>query len=544
MAADAARAPAARRRPRRRGADRRGGARRGAVDRLWPRVRRRARRASAARRSSRRRWCSSSCCGTRARTGDRGRAGDGGRDVRGDGPRRHLRPARRRLRALLRRPRLGGAALREDALRQRAAARASTPGGARRWGSGSPRRRPTSCSASCAPPRAASPPRSTPTPRARRAASTSGRRPSWSRCSARTTARGRPTLFEVTDAGTFEHGASTLQLLADPDDPSGWPTSARGCSPPASDAGAAGPRRQGGRRLERSGDRRRSSTPGRCSAAPDLRRRGGRGAGELLAELHLRRRPAAAGSPATASPAAHARRAGGPRLRRARLPRRCAGATGDAVWLDRAAARARRTRWSSSAPRTAASTTPPATPRRWSPGRGTRPTTPARPGCRRWCTRCSPYAALTGAGRHREAAEEALGTVAALAEQAPRFAGWSLAAAEAMLDGPARGRGGRPGRAGARRAGARPRAAPRGVVVVVAEPGDDGIPLLHGARRRSTVDPAAYVCREMVCERPVTTVAELTLLAASCWRRRVTLNARDYPDGGLSRPRAGPAGGR
>ena len=50
-----------------------------------------------------------------------------GRDLRGDGPRRHLRPDRRRLRALLGRRRLGGAALREDALRQRAAARRLRP---------------------------------------------------------------------------------------------------------------------------------------------------------------------------------------------------------------------------------------------------------------------------------------------------------------------------------------------------------------------------------------------------------------------------------
>ena len=55
---------------------------------------------------------------------------------------------------------------------------ASTPGGAPRWGSASPRRRRTSWCASSAPPRAASRPRSTPTPRARRGASTSGRRPS------------------------------------------------------------------------------------------------------------------------------------------------------------------------------------------------------------------------------------------------------------------------------------------------------------------------------------------------------------------------------
>ena len=55
---------------------------------------------------------------------DRRRRDAGGRraDLRGDGARRHLRPARRRLRPLQRRRVVGGAALREDALRQRAAA--------------------------------------------------------------------------------------------------------------------------------------------------------------------------------------------------------------------------------------------------------------------------------------------------------------------------------------------------------------------------------------------------------------------------------------
>ena len=43
---------------------------------------------------------------------------------------------------------------------------------------------------------------------------------------------------------------------------------------------------------------------------------------------------------------------------------------------------------------------------------------------------------MTGEGRYRQAAEEALGTVASLAVQAPRFAGWSLAAAEALAAGP------------------------------------------------------------------------------------------------------------
>ena len=56
------------------------------------------------------------------RTGDIAAAGGGRAHLHGDGPRRHLRPARRRVRPLQRRRVLGGAALREDALRQRPAA--------------------------------------------------------------------------------------------------------------------------------------------------------------------------------------------------------------------------------------------------------------------------------------------------------------------------------------------------------------------------------------------------------------------------------------
>ena len=46
------------------------------------------------------------------------------------------------------------------------------------------------------------------------------------------------------------------------------------------------------------------------------------------------------------------------------------------------------------------------------------------------------YAALTGSSRHRAAAERALSFPAALAARAPRFAGWGLAVAEALVDGP------------------------------------------------------------------------------------------------------------
>ncbi len=112
------------------------------------------------------------------------------------------------------------------------------------------------------------------------------------------------------------------------------------------------------------------------------------------------------------------------------------------------------------------------------------------------------YAALTGSGRHRDAAEAALATVAPIAERAPRFAGWSLAAAVPMLDGPEEvAVVGPPGperdtlEAAARR---RP-----GAVVVVADGPRDDVPLLVG---REPVDgrPAAYACRHLVCERPVT----------------------------------------
>ena len=46
------------------------------------------------------------------------------------------------------------------------------------------------------------------------------------------------------------------------------------------------------------------------------------------------------------------------------------------------------------------------------------------------------YAALTGSGRHRDAAERALLVSRRIADSSPRFAGWSLSAAETALDGP------------------------------------------------------------------------------------------------------------
>jgi uncharacterized protein len=120
------------------------------------------------------------------------------------------------------------------------------------------------------------------------------------------------------------------------------------------------------------------------------------------------------------------------------------------------------------------------------------------------------YAALTGSGRHRDAAEAALASVRLLAERAPRFAGWSLAAASAALDGPKEivvvTEPDDP--VGAELADKARRSL--GSVVLVVPPGRDGIPLLEG---RDLVGgrAAAYVCRGMVCERPVTDPEELVL---------------------------------
>ncbi|WP_141014259.1 thioredoxin domain-containing protein [Nocardioides sambongensis] len=115
--------------------------------------------------------------------------------------------------------------------------------------------------------------------------------------------------------------------------------------------------------------------------------------------------------------------------------------------------------------------------------------------------------ALTSEGRFRDAAERALATASLLAEKAPRFAGWSLAAAVTLLDGPLEvaivGPAGADRDALERRALRLP-----GAVVITAEGPVDGIGLLQG---RTAVDgrAAAYVCRGQVCERPVTSPDEL-----------------------------------
>ncbi len=122
----------------------------------------------------------------------------------------------------------------------------------------------------------------------------------------------------------------------------------------------------------------------------------------------------------------------------------------------------------------------------------------------------STYAALTGSGHHREAAEHALSAVATLVERVPRFAGWALAAAESMLEGPDEVVVVHAGDEAGDELSRRARRAPGAVSLVVTPDrvADAGIPLLEG---RTLVDgrSAAYVCRHLVCDRPVTDPADL-----------------------------------
>jgi len=118
------------------------------------------------------------------------------------------------------------------------------------------------------------------------------------------------------------------------------------------------------------------------------------------------------------------------------------------------------------------------------------------------------YAALTGSTRHRDAAEAALAAAGELAVREPRFAGWTLAVAEAANAGPLQvavvGTG---PLAHSLLTAARNSTAP-GLVLAFGKPDAPGLPLLAN-RPLVAGESAAYVCRGFVCERPATTVADL-----------------------------------
>ncbi|MGW4564503.1 thioredoxin domain-containing protein [Streptomyces sp. NPDC004561] len=116
------------------------------------------------------------------------------------------------------------------------------------------------------------------------------------------------------------------------------------------------------------------------------------------------------------------------------------------------------------------------------------------------------YAAHTGSEPHRSAAERALGVVKTLGPRVPRFIGWGLAAAEALLDGPREVAVVGPsltdeGTTALHRTallGTAP-----GAVVAVGTPESDEFPLLAD-RPLVSGEPAAYVCRNFTCDAPTT----------------------------------------
>jgi hypothetical protein len=319
-------------------------------------------------------------------------------------------------------------------------------------------------------------------------------------------------LLEVTEAGTFEHGSSTLQLLADPDDPHRWERvraallAARDKRPqPARDdkvvtawnglaitalteAGVAVARQDWVAAAERAahlllrlhlvdGRPRRSSRAGTLGAAAGVLEDYGCLAEGLLA-LHQ-----ATGSPHWLDAALGLLDAA-----LAHFPADDGDPAGGYYdTADDAEALLHRPR----------DMTDGATPSGAATLAGALLT-------------ASVLAEPARAARYGEASAAAVVSVGELARRHSRFAGHWLTVAETALSGPLQVALVGPdddGRREALRALAR-RLAPGGTVVVAGAPDEPGVPLLAG---RPLVDgqAAAYVCRGFVCDRPVTDEAAL-----------------------------------
>jgi len=310
-------------------------------------------------------------------------------------------------------------------------------------------------------------------------------------------------VFEVTDAGTFEHGTSTLQLLRDPDDPARLAsvrerlTAARARRPqPARDDKVV----TAWNGLAIAALAEHGVLTGSPSSVQAARR-----AAELLADVHwvggrLRRasRDGVAGAPAGVLEDYGDAAEGLLALHQA---------TGEGRWLELggdlldvvAEQFVDDDGWHDTAADAEALVHRP-----FDPADGPTPS-----GIAAVAGAAVSYAALAGAPRHRELGEAAVGQLAKLAERAPRAVGWALAVGEALLAGPLEvavsGPAGpeRDALAAAARASTSP-----GAVVVVGEPDAPGVPLLAG-RPLVGGRAAAYVCRGFVCSAPVTDVSAL-----------------------------------
>jgi len=305
-------------------------------------------------------------------------------------------------------------------------------------------------------------------------------------------------LSDVTPAGTFEHGASVLQLRRDPDNPERW-------------------QRVRQTLLARRDERTRPARDDKVVAAWNglaitaLARAGvlleqpsyveaAVAAGALVRDLHLdddrllrTSRDGRAGS-ADGVLDDHAAFASGCLALLA--------VTGDASWLGLAGRLLDRVLEHFVAEGTFYDTADDAERLVWRPQDPTDNATPS--GVALAAEALTTYAALTGSERHRAAAGLALAATSGLGAKAPRFAGRALAVAETLQTGPLE----------IAVVGDAPELlrvaladAPWGSAVVAGAPGTE-VPLMAG---RTLVGglPAAYVCRDFSCRLPVTTAADL-----------------------------------
>jgi len=316
-------------------------------------------------------------------------------------------------------------------------------------------------------------------------------------------------VLEVTAAGTFEHGASTLQLLRDPDDPARladvtarlFAARAKRPQPARDDKVVTAWNGLAIAALAEHGVL--TGAPGSVAAA--------RRAAELLAGTHwvdgrLRRvsRDGVAGAPAGVLEDYGDLAEGLLALHQA---------TGEGRWLELAGDLLDVVAdqfvgddgWHDTAADAEALVHRP-----FDPADGPTPS-----GIAAAAGAAVTYGALAGAPRHRELGEAAVGSLARLVERAPRAAGWAAAIGEALLAGPLEVAVSGPSGADrdALAAAARSATSP-GAVVVVGEPGAEGVPLLAD-RPLVGGRPAAYVCRGFVCSAPVTDVSALSAAMSS-----------------------------
>ena len=323
-------------------------------------------------------------------------------------------------------------------------------------------------------------------------------------------------LFGVTESGTFEHGASTLRLPQDPDDPARWQRVRDGLL----EARVRRPQPDTDDKVVTAWNGSALTALAEAATALDEPRwlEAAEQTADLLLRLHRTRDEA-----------------GGARLRRNSrdgVAGNAAGvledygclaegllslhqATGASRWLDAACELLDTAQEQFSDPENPGSYYDTAHDAEELVRRPSDPTDNASPsGASALASALLTASALAGAERstrYRHAAEQALSRAGLIARRAPRFAGHWMAAAEALAHGPLQvavaGEAGGDG-AGTGLERAARQHAPGGAVAVAGEPEATGVPLLEG-RPLVGGAAAAYVCRGYVCDRPVTSTDEL-----------------------------------